>query len=354
MFFKKKKPKIDSKVRFQNRQFNQKLQEARTFKRTVKPIPEGEFNKFLRRVGLGSRWTQSLVVLVLLGLIYLVYAPNFLSLQKITVVGLTDAQRHEAESAIQNSINHTPFYNPQRNLVFLSKNRLTAAILPISGVESIQGIHRNFKDKSVTIEVKPKHEQFLVRSATAVYDVFNDGTLKGLAGIDGNAWVGIINPSMAKIDLPANIPQPSGAFFTKTAVTYLTETQTALKGITGSPLAYFAIRLPEQSQQQTFLENSAPQIEQTETEAPVVELPKVDVQLPINTDELNIFLQKGQNQQRTFKVIVDTKEDPNQMVQRLNLLLSQTAADRYNNLSYIDLRIPSRAFICLLNTVCNR
>ncbi|HEX3099924.1 MAG TPA: hypothetical protein VHQ41_03040, partial [Patescibacteria group bacterium] len=63
MFFKKKKPKIDPKIRFQNRQFNQKLHEARTFKRTARPVPEGAIERFLRKIGLGSRWLQILIAL---------------------------------------------------------------------------------------------------------------------------------------------------------------------------------------------------------------------------------------------------------------------------------------------------
>lgn len=388
MFFKKKKPKIDPKIRFQNRQFNQKLHEARTFKRTAKPIPEGSFDRFLKRIGLGSRWMQALVVLLFLGVVYVVYAPNFLTLQTIRVEGLSDEQRKLAETAIEDSLNKTPFYNPQRNLFFLSKDRVNRAVMSVPGVDLVEKVSKNFGQKTLTVIVKAKHERFLVRSNDQIFDVYNDGTLKGQAGLSRDAWAGVQNPGMAKVDLGANVPsQETRQFFSPESVEYMIRLQEALKGIVGSPLAYFSIRIPQLKEQQDLIDAAAEQqrlleeeiaaqnsdtadeenatgpeteidpaiTEEPATEtAPTITLPKIDITLPIKADELDILLQKGTNQQRVFKVIVDTKENPEQLVQRLNLLLSQTAPDRYNNLSYIDLRIPSRAYVCLTNSPCTR
>lgn len=379
MFFKKKKPKIDSKVRFQNRQFNQKLQEARTFKRTARPIPEGGFEKFLSRIGLGSRWKQIFFALLVLGVVYVVYAPNFLSLQTIQVEGLSEADRSKVETAIQDNLNKTPFYNPQRNLFFLSKNRVREVVSNIPAVDSVEGIHKNFGQKTLTITLKSKYEKFLVRSADSVLDVYNDGALKGVAGLSRDSWVSTQNPGMLKVDLNATISGNSTEssslqqFFSANTVEYMAKLKEATNGITGSSLAYFSIRIPQLKAQQEFLESQEQVDEQptkeesaegepeSSTESsvepapePKEELPAVEVSLPINADELDVYFQKGSDQRRTFKVIVDTKENPEALVQRLNLLLSQTAPERYAQLSYIDMRIPSRAYVCLLNTVCNR
>lgn len=384
MFFKKKKPKIDPKIRFQNRQFNQKLHEARTFKRTAKPIPEGSFDRFLKRIGLGSRWMQALVVLLFLGVVYVVYAPNFLTIQIIRVEGLSDEQRELAETAIEDSLNKTPFYNPQRNLFFLSKDRVNRAVMSVPGVDLVEKVSKNFGQKTLTVIVKAKHERFLVRSNDQIFDIYNDGTLKGQAGLSRDAWAGVQNPGMAKVDLGANVPsQETRQFFSPESVEYMIRLQEALKGIVGSPLAYFSIRIPQLKEQQDLIDAAAEQqrlleeeiaaqnsdgedeteidpsaseepVAEPAAEAPPVTLPKIDITLPIKADELDILLQKGTSQQRVFKVIVDTKENPEQLVQRLNLLLSQTAPDRYNNLSYIDLRIQSRAYVCLTNSPCTR
>ena len=383
MFFnKKKKPKIDPKVRFQNRQFNQKLHEARTFKRTARPVPEGSFEKFLRKIGLGSRWTQVFVALIFLGAVYLVYAPNFLSVQAIKVEGLSDVERVKVETAIQDELNKTPFYNPQRNLLFLSKNRVMQVVSAMPGIEAIENIDKQFKEKTLVVTLKPKYELFLVRSSDTVFDIYNDGLPKGQAGLSYDSWLGVQNPGMIKVDLGAKLsglPQDNNEFkrfFTDDTVIYLKRVNEALKGIVGSPLAYFSVRIPELKEQQEFIEAAPPttpeedltiedvpdeSLPETEIDQPLPDVAQqesptsnIEVSLPINADELNIVLQKGANQRRTFNVIVDTKENPEQLVQRLNLLLSQTAPDRYNNLFYIDLRIQTRAFVCLTSSPCIR
>ena len=148
MFFnKKKKPKIDPKVRFQNRQFNQKLNEARTFKRVARPIPDGGFERFLRKIGLGSIWRQIFLGLLVLGAVYLVYAPNFLSVQSIKVEGLSEAELVRVQTAIQDDLNKVPFYNPQRNILFLSKSRVMKVLAGIPGIDSVENIDKQFKEK---------------------------------------------------------------------------------------------------------------------------------------------------------------------------------------------------------------
>ncbi len=387
MFFQKKKPKIDPKIRFQNRQFNQKLHAARTFKRTAKPIPDGSFDRFLRNIGLGSRWMQIFVALIVLGVVYVIYAPNFLSVQAIRIEGLSDEEAARVQSAVEDKLNNTPFYNPQRNLLFLSKDRVAEAALSVAGIDTVEKITKNFGQKTLYVTLRPKHERFLVRTRELVFDVYNDGTLKGQAGLDIAQWSSIVNPGMAKVEVAANVPaQDSRQFFSPDTVKYMIQLQEALKGIVGSPLVYFSMRIPELKEQQDMLEatrkleeeklqaeeseeeidaesgeepsaegeaESQP-VEEVTAEPQPVALPSIDITLPVNADELDVVLQKGTNAKRTFRVIVDTKENPEQLVQRLNLLLSQTAPDRYDQLSYIDLRIQPRAYVCLLNTVCNR
>ena len=71
--------------------------------------------------------------------------------------------------------------------------------------------------------------------------------------------------------------------------------------------------------------------------SPNIETPEIS--LPISAEELTLVMQKGGDKSRTYNVIIDGKESANDVVQRLNLLLSQTTPERFNNLSYVDLRI---------------
>ena len=76
--FGKKKTKLDPKVRYQHASFTRKLQQARTYQRSNRPVPDSDLEKFLQKVGLGKRINKILAVAILLCLVYLVYIPNFL------------------------------------------------------------------------------------------------------------------------------------------------------------------------------------------------------------------------------------------------------------------------------------
>lgn len=377
MFFKKKKPKIDPKIRFQNRQFNQKLHQARTYKRTVRAIPEGSFRKFLMQIGLGSTWKQVLLLLIASGVIYLVYIPNFLSTQEITVIGMTAADTSAAENAINDALKDAKFWNPQHNILFLSKNRLSEAVNSIPGTDHINKINKDFKNKTVVISVTSKYERFLIRSTEKVYDVYNDGTTKGPAGIDRNYWEELQNPSMIKVEVAGRfVNENHEEFLTPDTVKYILEAEKQLKGVIGSSLAYVKITLPEfrqptppleegeelegeqqvNEEQSEEVQNRKTENSEQDTAEPILEPEPInfsEVTLPLKADEIELFMRKGDSN-RYFRVIADTKESAHDLVQRLNLLLSQTASDRYNNLSYVDLRVPNRAFICLLSTPCNK
>lgn len=316
-------------------------------------------------MGLGSKLSQVAAALLVFGVLYFVYAPNFLTVKSVVVEGLSDSDKKVVEAAVRDSLGDAPFYNPQRNLLFLSKARVKEAVQTIASVDEVEAVSKNFSEKTLNITVKAKYERFLVRTSAQVFDVYNDGTLKGVAGLDRSGWETVHNPSMAKIDIPTGLTSSnSREFLTAAIVQYIVGLQEELKGITGSSLAYIGIPVPEQAKMPAGAADKALAKEETasgqepgsnEAEVPVAEPIVADpVKLPINSSELNVFLQKGNDSKRTFRVIVDTAENPKDLVQRLNLLLSQTAQDRYNNLSYIDLRIPTRAFVCLLNTPCNK
>ena len=367
MFFKKKKPKVDPKVRFQNRQFNQKLYQARTFKRTAKPIPEGSVAKLLNQIGLGSPWRKALAILIIGGAVYLIYIPNFLTWQTLVVEGMSESNREATESKIIESISSAQFYNPQKNLLFVSKNRIEEAALSVGAVDRVERIERNFKNKTITVFVGSKYERYLVRSTDNVFDVYNDGTGKSIAGVSRDQWESLINPSMVKVDVNAKIINlDNREFLNQRTSQYISQLEGELKAVTGSTLHSMKIVLPEFKQPLPPVEpaeNEEPEIDDTPeeiieekpespTQAPAEQI--IETSLPLNADELELVFVKGNNPHRTFRVIIDTNEPTRDIVHRLNLLLSQTESDRYDKLSYIDLRIPTRAFVCLVNSPCTR
>jgi hypothetical protein len=391
MFFQKKKTKIDPKLRFQNRQFNQKLHQARSFKRNVRPIPEGGLAKLLNQIGLGGRFAQAMLLLMIFGAIYLVYIPNFLTWRSVTVEGVDGELKVKAQQAINKAVSDAPFWTAQRNLMLLSKDRVEAATLSVLGINQVEEVVKNFNDKSVLVKVSAKQERFLVRDSARVYDVFNDGSFKGQAGLEHNAWESVQNPGMVKIDISGLIPydftQNNPQFlFSSEVAGYIIDLQKELLGIPGSPLAYLAFGQQDQPAapepqsepggeeivgQPAELEPAQPDAdldaeqptnaeeagegagEEAGQPAPAEPAAPLETKIPLTAEELVLVLSKGSSN-RFFKVFIDRSEPPRAVVLRLNLLLSQTAPDRYNNLSYIDLRLKQRAFVCLLGAACNQ
>lgn len=369
MFFKKKKPKLDPKVRFQNRQWNQKLQQARTFKRNVVPVPDSGFSKLLKRWGMGSAWRQIGLALLVLVALYIVYFPNFLTLKTIQIEGIRDSDRPAIEASLRDNLAKVPFYNPQRNLLFLSQTRIESVLNTLGSVDTVSEINKDFSNNTLRIVITPTQERFMVRSNDKVFLVYNDGSLKGDTGPDRSAWENNLNSRLIKINIPANLLVGGNKqFLTQDTARYTTDLVSALRGIVGSSLAYLDIPISDEKKSTPEVTNDssdelspkdAPPEALASEEAgnPVTEENNlssiiVEVQTPIALDELNIVMQKGNQPDRTFKVLVDPSENPKDLVDRLNLLLSQTAPDRYNALNYIDLRVKNRAYVCLLNAVC--
>lgn len=376
MFFKKKKPKLDPKVRFQNRQFNQKLQQARTFKRNARPVPEGAFSKFLTRVKLGSAWRQVGLALLVLAILYIVYFPNFLTLQSIQIDGVSDSDRANIEASLRDNLAKVPFYNPQRNIIFLSKARINAVLASFPQIYTIDKVDKNFVKKSLHIVVTPKQDRFLVRSKDKAYIVYNDGSIKTELGNDLSVWDTISDQRLIKLDIPASIITKNNQFLSPDLVTYIFSLVNELKGITGSKLVYLNIPLTSEKKQpisppvDPLITNEQESTNGNLDSTPVVQQPDpvdqlvseenpeeskvVEIHTPIALEELNLYFQKGDQVGKFFKVLIDPTENSKELVQRLNLLLSQTTPERYTNLSYIDLRIKNRAFVCLIGAACVR
>lgn len=339
MFFNRnKKPKLGQQ-RFQHRHFTQKLNEARNYKRNARAIPEHPVELFLMRIGLGSRWAQVLAGAIVLGILYLIYIPNFLTVQQVKVQGLSDSNTIIAEGAAKQSLSDAFFLNPQHNLVFLSQERVKQAVAKVPSVYQVTAVKKDFKTKSLLITVSPKYERFLVSDGERVYDVYNDGVFKGQAGISKDGFPTTINPNMLKVVLPKPInPQEHEQFFTADAVKDLETIANGMKDVPNSPLSeFFAGTI---SSQEVLNDDGSTSTVQG------------DLELPISSGEIKAVLEKNNNPQQTFVVMFDGQSDLNDAIARLKLLLSQTTPDRYKNLFYIDMRLSERAYICLVNTSC--
>ncbi|MDQ3018298.1 MAG: hypothetical protein M3Q64_00270, partial [bacterium] len=322
MFFnKKKKTKLDPKVRFQLRGFTQKLERARQYKRIARVVPENTVDRILTKVKLGTRLAQIAVGLFVLAVLYIVYVPNFLTAQEIKVRGLQDADTVIAESSVRQAISNAPFYNPQHNLVFLSNDRVRSAAAGVPSVYEVTQVKKDYKSQTIWVDVTAKYPRYLVADAERVYDIYNDGSLKGVAGISKEQWEREQNLNMIKILVYGKLePQQNTKFLSDAIQRAIDTTLEAYKAVTGSPIAYIALG----DSQRTFNPEVA------------IEVPQSTLALPLFWDELKLVLKKGAESNRNFTVILDTKANLAESIVRLSNLLAQTAPDRYQNLDYID------------------
>jgi hypothetical protein len=346
MFFssKKKNQKADPKVRFQNRQFVQKLDKARHFKRTPRAVPETRFDEILSGIYLGSRWSQILAGLAILGILYLLYIPNFVTVENIKVSGVPESEERLVEASIRQSLSEAPFYNPQHNLIFLNAGRVREAAMKVPSVFLVEEIKKDLQSRTVFVKAIPKYERFLVSDNTGVYALYNDGTFKEQVTMSPDQWQESANPKLIKLKIAANLDIAGGNNYISESLRAEMETAAkAISGITGSSLRHFLI----ETAAPVGLGEQGEDMEQSGI------LPQVNLQIPVNAGELSVVMQKGTDRSRTFKVIFDAKSDLIDSAKRLNLLLSQTSLERYDKLDYIDMRLENRGYICLMNTKCD-
>ncbi len=366
MFFKKKKPKLDSKVRFQHKQFATKLSSARSYRRQARAVPESSLDRLFAQIGLRSRWSQALAGLALAAILYLLYIPNFLSLQTINIVGLSESQARDLEIAIRDEIGSAPFYNPQRNLVFLNNQLIDYAALRVPSVYEIKMVKKDFANQSIYIEAESKYEKYLVATPEKVYDVYNDGTLKKESGLRRDQWPDLVNPNMIKVLLHQNInAEENRLFFHWDLFDKIIQLSELIKSVEGQELAYVTFKEPQAepikeelkpvvAEEELAAEAPAeePKVEEPALEPELKPLPSLD--LPINSSEVHMVFYKNNDRRLTYEVIFDTTRDAADSVNDLKLLLSQTNPDRYNQLAYIDLRLETKAFVCLVNSPCSK
>ncbi len=359
MIFKKKQKKLDPKVRFQHKQFTGKLVTARNYKRSASAIPETGFEKILTRIGIGSTWSQIGLGILVAVLLYLIYLPNFLTVKTITISGLSDTQARDLELAIRNEVANTHFFYPEKNLVFLRNKIVYDAAATLPDISTIASIHKSYSKQELVIEAESKYEKFLVKSDDHVYDIFNDGLYKGEAGVSLEAWEGVVNPHMIKIHIPGTVSAGNKTqFLNRDLVKYIDTLNQKLNLLPNFSVAYYEFKQAEErlkQPQEAVVENIFTEATaETETSSQITEEVKPEsIVLPINSAEVHAVVYKN-NSQNKYRVIFDATKNVQKSVDNLKLLLSQTAPERYSQLSYIDLRLEERAYICLQGAVCNK
>lgn len=298
-----------NKIKYQNPNFRRKLNEARGYRRSIKKIPETKVGFFLAYVHLDSALAKVFLFLVFLTLIYLVYAPNFLTVKSIQINGVSA----EAETSIKKTVaDYLSSWGlvPKSNLLFTSKRGLSEYLSAKNiSLEKVELIKKNFPN-GLVIQAKERYNKFLLYSLNGVYLLANDGMVKKQ-----------INPA----ELTASTTEYSGLVTAKLnqSINLYENQKTADSG-------YFESLNEILYQSEHFLQNSV-----TEIKIEAFELP-----------DLQVITRLG------FAIKFDINSDLSRVFEQLKLLLKEVGEARINGVEYIDMRVKDRGYVCYRDALC--
>jgi cell division septal protein FtsQ len=298
--------KTDYSRRFLNRDFKKRLQQQRDYKRKAATIPETNIAVFLSKLGLNSIKAKIFTALVFFLLVYIIYIPNFLFIKNITVLGVADDTKASVEASI-NSFLEKKLPWPEKNFLIFSKGQLISYLLKNnSKVFTVNKITKKFPS-SITVEVTPRLNQFILENQSIYYYVSNDGRL--MESVEKNAS-GTLPSALGLIKLTSNQSIISGKdLFSAEQVAFFALLANNLEQTARSPVDYYEI------------EESASQ-------------------------EFKVFLKIG------AKLLFSFNTEPGETLTRLNYLLAQYSDADLKNLAYVDMRYQNRGYVCSLSSPC--
>jgi cell division septal protein FtsQ len=306
----KKQKKLDPKVRFHLTGFRKQLQNAREYKRSSPKTSESKFSSVLKKIGPKTILIPIAVVLGVLGLLYIIYIPNFLTVTSITINGLPPAQRTYAEEMVKNYLTAQPI-KAQKNIFFLSKADLQAYLVSkdanILNIRQIKKVYFH----SIIVNVTPRTNAFLLETPLQKSFISNDGNLQGEA-----------------VPLSTGTPQ---------SLTNLITIRTTSTSTFASGAKIFNDQLISAV---NLLHNLS------------------DQQLKLPIDHFEIDDLQGRNitviTAGGFIIKFDITNDLQKNINQLQLLLNNLEDSQRKNLYYIDMRFEGRGFVCLKNTPCTQ
>jgi hypothetical protein len=353
MLFKKPKPKLDPRVRFQHSSFTRKLDRAKGYQRQNRPLQEGAA-AFFSRIGLDSLASKLSVAAAVAILAGLVYIPGILFVKTVTVTGLDDSRSAEVRGLVDQYFHRHILPWPQRNLLLLRRKNLAQFILDsdhsLAHVTSIK--KKPFHSLVVTVE--PKSEQYMVVAADVRYVLYDDGTVVSVLPpeVSAQPQSGLIPMTVGAV----TSAQPGDRYLSSGFAAVLETLVRNLPTQAGQTLA--SISLPGPAIDLTMPAPEQAATSTTATAPAEVTPPPAQPQiLPLDPREISIYTPKKQNGKDgavQFKIVLDTQTNMDDVLPKLGLLLHKLPPDQYLRLAYVDMRLPDRAYVCLVHAPCDK
>ncbi len=326
--------RLDPRVRFQRAGFTKKLQVARSYKRVARVRSENRVEAGLQKVGLASLIMQLLLAAALIAAAYVLYVPNPLFVKEIKVEGLNNDNRLLAQQAVDEYQHSRPWYVPAANYLFFDPQKMAEAIAAkVPAVSKVIASEKTFRTKSARIVLIEKYERYAVFRPQDELILYNDGTVKKILPKMGEdlPQSGALVTVSVNHEAPVNV---TDQYLDPALLSLVEDTANQFPQATGQNYAYFEAKLPE----------GDPQTTQKFTES-------------WKDGTLAAVLVKttaaGKASPPRFRVILEPSINISDTSAKLKLLLDQTPPDRYRGLVYVDMRLPTRAYLCLINTPCS-
>lgn len=298
-----------TKIRFQNPNFRRQLQQARGYKRSIKKIPSSNLGIFLAFLHLDGLFAKITVFFVLLAAAYILFAPNFLAIKHIEILGVNKTAKVEIENSIKKFFPSKPFW-PQGNLLLLSKNDLAQYLVSKSQQTSkVLKIDKDFPSKLI-IEIEERFDKFLLKNAQSQYLISNDGLITKQLNLEGLSAAAASYSALIDINL-----NEERKFFEKQRA---------------SDAGYF--------------ENLNEILRRTE----------VELQKPIVAIALENFERLDFEARAEGGVVIkfDINSDLQKIFEQLALLLKDIGEAKIKEVKYIDMRIKDRGYVCYKEAKC--
>ena len=303
MFEKKEKNKL-GKFRFQNSSFKRQLQSAREYKRTTRKVPETKLEGlFLKFKGIPLKYKLS-TLLVLVLFLYIALIPNFLFIKNIEIKGLNANEASMTNIEAKNYLTTYQLFGQKNILLFSKKNLTNHLLLKEASILKIDSITRKFPH-SIIIQAQPKYEKFLITTPQFQYILTNDQVfLRKLAYLASTSTTTLVSIFLEK---PEEFTIHS-EFLNFELLNFIDMTYKLLQDDVKTSVRNFNL-----------------------TEA--------------LSSEVTVKTNQG------YSIFFDSNLKLGLSIQRLNLILSEIPQNEFSQLIYVDLRLPSRAFVCFKNSL---
>lgn len=300
------KDQFDPRTKYRSLIFKKKLQQASGYKRSLNgKIPTNKWEIFLKYIGLENKKTVLFFILFLTLWVYAIYIPNFFYIKNIEIKGVNSTKAELIKNNIHNYLQiHSAW--PQQNLVLLSKSKLKKYLLGDPEILEVNKIEKKFFN-NLTITLLPREEKYLVDTGINKFTLSTDGKI--ISEIQGTSTPE--NLILLKISQNIKHEKSFEDFLTPILLKKIKEISDLLPQIAKINIIFFELD-------------------------------------PIIKQDLVAQTQNG------FKINIDSTSDFKKVFNNLSLLLSQIPSDKKSLISYIDMRIQDRGYVCFKNTECSK